>query len=131
LLSFPKFQPGRFGPEPYCTVSEAERLQVLEDEASATQVEAAVPLHGRGRGDPAVGVDRNDDVAPGRQALGEIGVPLVVGRDHIARRAGAGEGVLDVGVIRTSREKDAPSRRRVGSRIEESSLGKNGASTEP
>jgi len=76
----------------------AETLQVLEHQPPAPQVEPAIVGHAGGGVHAAIRVDRDDDVAPRREPLGEVGVARMTRHHDVPRRTGAGEGVLHVDV---------------------------------
>src|SRR5215813_1801920 len=69
-----------------------------ENESTAAQVQPRVTNDARSGVYPAVGVDRHNDVTPGSQTLGEIGVAFVTWRNHKTRRTGTGERILYVDI---------------------------------
>src|SRR5215468_11786947 len=71
---------------------------MAENEASAAQIQSRVAGDPGSGVYPAVGVDRDNYVTPGSQSLGEIGVAFVTRHDHITRRTGASERILDVDI---------------------------------
>src|SRR5215813_497318 len=71
---------------------------MAENESPAAQIQPPVADYTRSRVYTAVGVDRHNDVAPGSQPLGEIGVAFVARNNHVTRRTCAGERILDVDI---------------------------------
>jgi hypothetical protein len=71
---------------------------MTENESSAAQIQPPIVGDTRGGVYTAVGIDRHDDVTPGSQPLGEIGVAFVTWHNNKTRRTGTGERILDVDI---------------------------------